>query len=161
MGATFSVTESVEIARPSEDVYAYAADYRNDIHWRQGVAELTVIPDGRAAVGTMTTEVLWFLGRRLVTKGEMTEAEANRKIAFRSLSGPISVSGYRLVEAAQGATRLTFHLKGELDGLFSVFAPVLRPVFRRQVRADLRRLQARLQSEQKATGVAGKTSGLT
>jgi uncharacterized membrane protein len=156
MGRNFVVTETVTIRRAPEEVYAFTSDYHNDVLWRHGVVEMRVAPAGPLKVGSRTRERMSFFGRRLLTEAEVTEVVPNRKTAFRSLSGPISVSGYRLIEPDGFGTRLTFHLAGELDSIFSAFAPLIRPVFRRQVQRDLVRLRTYL--ERTASPAAPLTS---
>jgi uncharacterized membrane protein len=145
MGSRFEVTERITIHRSPEDVYSFVSDYRNDVLWRHGVTEMTLDPPAPVRVGTRTREVMRFFGRRLLTEAEVTEVVPNQRTAFRSSSGPISVTGFRQVEPADGATEITFNLEGEMDSLFSALAPILKPMFRRQVSRDLVRLKMYLE----------------
>ena len=145
MGKRFEVTQSIMIHCPLEEVYAFMSDHRNDVHWRKGVSRMELDRPGPVTVGMQTTEVMRFMGRSLITRSEVTEAVLNQKMAFRSVSGPFPVSGYRHVEPNGGGTDLAYHLEGEVDGLFSALSFVLTPVFRRQIAADLKRLKAHLE----------------
>jgi uncharacterized membrane protein len=147
MGKRFEVTRSVTIHRPVEAVYAFATDPLKDRLWRKGVWKTASDRPGPPAIGTQTTETLRFMWRTVITRSEIIEAIPNRKLAFRSISGPLPVTGYRRFEPQGGGTTFTYHLEGEVDGLFAVLSPVLTPLFNRQIAADLQRLKAHLERE--------------
>ena len=58
MGRTVRVEESVQIARPTADVWAAIADYGLDREWRNGLQEMTPNPPGPPALGTKVHEVV-------------------------------------------------------------------------------------------------------
>ena len=148
-----SITESIGIDKPHTTVFAYACDYRNDPVWRSGVMDMRLEPVGPSRLGSKTHETLRFLFRSMVTEGEVTEFGADRRIAFRSTSGPMTVSGYREVVARDDGgsfddgTTFTFHLEGTPTGPDALFAPIVERLFRRRVREDLRRLKLVLERE--------------
>jgi uncharacterized membrane protein len=148
MGAKFAFTESVLINRPVEQVYQYACDYRNDIYWRKGVIEMRAEPPGIACDGMRTFEVLRSYGRSVTTEAEIREVIPNRRAAFKALTGPIKVSGYRALSPEDGGTRVELNLTGELDAFFSILWPFMRGGFARQMKEDLLRLKQRIEMSQ-------------
>lgn len=145
MGTIFSVTETVLVDRPVEQVFAYVTDYRQDVNWRQGVTEMQMVPNGPAGVGTRTVETMRAYGRTLRTTAEITGFEPNRRADFRAVDGPMPVSGSRIFKGRGGQTLVTYYITGELDALFSLLWPLLRRSYRRQIAGDLLRLKQRLE----------------
>jgi len=92
-----TVTGSVLIDRPREDVFAFVGNYENDPQWRSGVLEMRHDPPGPVGLGLRTHEVMRLMGRTMTTEPEVVEYEPGRKTAFRKVSGALSAAGYRLV----------------------------------------------------------------
>ena len=146
MGTKFSVTESTLIDRPLEEVFAYVTDYRNDVHWRQGVTAMAVEPEESTRVGTRTKEVMRAYGRVLHTEAEITSFVQNQRSDFRAINGPMPVSGSRTVESRGKQTLFTYSIAGELDPFFSLIWPLMRKSYQRQIAGDLQRLKQVLEA---------------
>nr|AUN37582.1 hypothetical protein [uncultured bacterium] len=127
---------SIVIQRPVAEVFAYINDYNNDPHWRGGVRTMTQSTPV-TQVGTETHELLHFMGSDYLTDAQITEFVPNSKSAFESTKATFPVSGWRLVEAVNGGTRLTMHTEIEIGGLMTLASPLLVTAFSRQMRADL------------------------
>jgi uncharacterized protein YndB with AHSA1/START domain len=138
---------SVVINRPVEEVFAFVAAMENDAQWRLGIAEMDVTTPPPFAVGSETREVLRFLGRTYVTTARCTAYEPHRRVAFRSLTWPQPVAGWRLVEPATGGTRVTHALEAEPVGwLGRLILPLQVAIMRRQMRRESQRLKALLEA---------------
>ncbi len=85
----FTVAGSIEIQRPTAEVFRFAGDYRNDPEWRRGVVTMRVDASGMPEIGTKTTEAMLIFGRLNSTIAEVVEFEEGRRTAFRSLEGPV------------------------------------------------------------------------
>ena len=106
---------SVAIRRPVGDVFAFVADGRNAPHWRSGV--LDVHKASGEGVGAIYTQgVRGPGGRRIAADYEITELEPDRRIAFRTIAGPVRPEGEFTFEAMGDATIVTFLLRAELSG---------------------------------------------
>lgn len=140
-----SVSGTVLIDRPRDDVFAYVSDYENDPQWRSGVSEMRHEPPGQVSIGVRTHEVMRFMGRDMATEAEVVEYEPGRRIGFRTISGALSAHGYRLVEDAGTGTRLTYHADAELTAAYRPFTALIKWAFSRRVGADLTRLKAILE----------------
>ncbi len=112
-----TVTDSILIQEPIDDVFAFACDYRNDPVWRSGVKEMRVSPGGKTRVGSRTYEVMNFLGRRLHTSAEVISYMPENKVAFRSLDGPMKLTGSRSVSRRPEGTQFTYYLEADLKAL--------------------------------------------
>ncbi|WP_020650655.1 SRPBCC family protein [Solimonas variicoloris] len=141
-----TVASSICVRRPTDEVFAYAGDYRNDAHWRSGVTAMRCEPDVEPALGVQTHETMQMLGLRAETLAEIIAWEPGRRTAFRSISGPVPCEGRRLFEATPDGTRVTYQLHLLPQGRWRLLAPLLALLFSVQVFADLRRLRRRIEA---------------
>lgn len=81
------IVGSVEIYRPASQVWAYVADYRNDIGWRAGVRQMRPSLPGPAEVGVTTHELLRLLGMTFRTDATIDRVEAGRLLEWRAQIG--------------------------------------------------------------------------
>ncbi len=135
------IKESITIRKPASEVFAFACNFQNDPSWRSGVVEMQLDPPGPCRLGTRTREVLHFFGQKMITEGEVTEYEPNRHVSFRTIKGPLPVRNYREVIAEGEATRFTYQIEAEPQGLYRVFAPLMERSFRKQLIGDLQKLK--------------------
>jgi hypothetical protein len=141
-----SVTESILMDCPADEVFAFIGNYEHDPQWRAGVFEMQHDPPGKARVGTKTHEVMRFMGQKMVNHAVVVEYEMGHKTAFRTISSALSASGYRLVEQQGQQTRFTYHAQSELSGLYKWLSPFIVWTFRRRVKRDLKRLKEIVES---------------
>ncbi len=139
-----TITETVAIDRPVEQVFAFISNYANDCLWRSGVIEMKQAEPTR--LGMTTKETIRFAGRQMTTIGLVTEFIPNKKISFRSISGAILVTGYRQLQLRDGRTLVTYSLSAQLLGIHGLLSPVVVYSFRRRVAGDLERLKAVLEA---------------
>jgi uncharacterized membrane protein len=138
---------SIDIQRPVEVVFAYAADPHNGPQWQGVIKEVRVTPDGPPRVGTKTTTVASFLGVKLEATNVVTAFEPNRSISMKGSSGPATLEGTFRVEAVGSGTRLSATLQVEPGGLFKVAGPVFASQFKKQFEADFQRLKELLEAQ--------------
>ena len=143
-----TVDHSVVIDRPIQEVFAFLADGENHIQWRSGLVEWKMTSEGPVGVGSTSSEVLQFLGRRMETSYELTEFEQDRKLAFKTTSGPIPMDGSYTLESAGSGTKLTFRIQGESGGFFRLAEHVLVRMVRRQVESDFGNLKDLLEAQE-------------
>jgi hypothetical protein len=143
-GAVFTISLSVDICLPPEEVFRFAGDYANDPVWRAGVTEMTYDVGGSAAVGVKTRETMRGLGNSAVTVAEITEYSRTRT-AFRSVSGPVACEGSREFLGTPGGTRFSYSLTLRPEGFLKGIEPILKLVFRCRIGGDIRRLKNHLE----------------
>ena len=78
------------------------------------MTEADVESAGPLTVGTTGHEVYRYLGIDIVTTWEITEFMTNRRVAYRSTSGPVSYEGSMSYESTDDGTRLTWRLEWEI-----------------------------------------------
>src|SRR5512133_3018254 len=117
--------QSIVIARPIDEVFAFVADQMNAPRWQQGLLEVRRTSETPLGIGTKHTFVRKFMGRRLEATNEYVEYELNRKVALRSTSGPMAFEGSYLTEPADGGTRVTSRIKMQPGNFVALAEPLI------------------------------------
>jgi uncharacterized membrane protein len=145
--AEMRVEESVEINRPLEEVYSYAANPEHYPEWSGIILEVQKEGPGELAEGERFTTISKFLGRTFETPFEVTAHEPNRLHSHRSTGGPLPQEyTSTFEETAGGGTRMTQAVEGEPGGFFRLAGPLLEAAGRRQFKADLETLKDLLEA---------------
>jgi carbon monoxide dehydrogenase subunit G len=134
---------SIVINRPVGDVFAFLADAENDKRWRPGVVEIRR-RSGTGAGAVYDQRVKGPLGRQIVADVEIVEFEPQRRIAFRTIAGPVRPEGSYELEPVDGGTRVTFELRAQLRGPSKLMAPMVASTMRSEV-SQLERLRQELE----------------
>jgi uncharacterized protein YndB with AHSA1/START domain len=132
-------TNTVEIARPPQDVFAFLADGRNGHRWRPGV--LDVAHKSGTGVGAIYEQgVKGPFGRRVPADYEITSYEPDTRLAFRAIAGPVRPEGSYELEPTDRGTRVTFSLRCSPTGFARLMTPMVAKTMRSEV-AQLDRLR--------------------
>ena len=144
---------SVVIAAPVERVFAFAADFENDPQWRDEVQQMRYTSDPPVGVGTRAVETARILGQTLETTTVTTDHEPNRRVAAKSISGPVPIVASRDFESVPGGTRFTYTLEGDTSGvlLFRLMGPILTRLYQKRIESYLGTLKGILETEPAAT----------
>ncbi len=138
------VTARRTIARPPEQVAAYAMDWHHDHEWTQGIkrAELTTpAPGGGFGVGAEVTRTAHFLGRRIDYVLRVEAHEPPTLLDMRSVAGPFPMHvTYRFDPAPEG-TAASIRVQG---GSYRLLEPLMAWFVRNNLRKDLRDLAERV-----------------
>ncbi len=141
------VEESIEINRPVEEVFSYAADPKHFPEWSGIILEVQQEAPGSLREGDRFTTVSKFLGRRFETPFERIGIEPNRRYTDRAAGGPVPDQAWTYTfEEVQAGTRLTRAVEGEPGGFFKLAEPLIERALKRQVRADLETLKDLLEA---------------
>ena len=98
--------QSVDIARPLEEVFAFVANPGNDARWGPICWRCPGLTRP-AGGGARFRYKAHFTGRQFELVREVTEYEPNRRQAVKTISGPLRFGGVRTFEAIPGGTRIT------------------------------------------------------
>ena len=137
--------QDIIIDRPLEEVFAYVGDQTNGPHWQSGLVEVRRTTEGPVGVGTKHTLVRKFMGRRLDADNEYVAYEPNKRIVFKTTSGPVRLEASYLVEPAAGGTRLTSRLEMDASRFLSLAEPLIAAGLRREMKAAFRVLKTLLE----------------
>jgi uncharacterized membrane protein len=141
------VRTEVEIARPRDEVAAYAADPDNATAWYENIKAVEWKSPHPLAVGSRIAFVAQFLGRRIAYTYEVVELVPGERLVMRTAEGPFPMeTSYGWEDAAGGGTRMTLRNRGEPSGFSKVAAPMMARAMRRANAKDLARLKAMLEA---------------
>jgi uncharacterized membrane protein len=142
------ITQTIEIARSPEDVFAYVDQLDRHGEWQSHIISSKLETEGPTRVGSKATDKRKVPGGTQDVTYEITEHDPPRRAAFKGLNGPVRPVGAITVEpAGEGRSRLTLELDLRGHGLVGQFVAILaRSQARKQVPADQQRLKERLES---------------
>jgi uncharacterized protein YndB with AHSA1/START domain len=143
------IVSSIEVARPSEEVFQYVTDPSRLPDWQMSAVDARLEGGGPLAVGSRVV-VTRRIGRseRAMTT-EITSHGPPRTWAGRGIDGPVRGNFNGTVEPLDdGArSRVTIELEFEGHGLGKLLVPLLvRPRARREMPGNMEALKARLES---------------
>ncbi len=142
--ATLRVEETVTIARPVHDVFAFVGDPANDSAWRSDVLAST--HQSQEPLGPGTT-FRWVskapLGKGREMEGKVDEYDPPHRVRLLCLGAGAPVVTYTL-EPGRGGTRLTRAVDVQCGPRF--MAPLIREVVKRRNAAYVAKLKEVLES---------------
>jgi len=130
-----NVEVSVVINRPLAEVFAILSNLENNMRWRSGMIAAEKTSTGPIDVGTTYRMINSLFGRRVEGQAVVTEYELNRKYATINISG-LPIKTKRTFEPVKGGTRVTFAVKAELGGLFTLTKPLVATIGKRRLARD-------------------------
>jgi uncharacterized protein YndB with AHSA1/START domain len=141
------ITESVEIARSPEEVFAYLDDLDRHGEWQEQLIAVRRETEGPTGVGTRVTDTRKVPGGKRDVTYEITAHDPPRRSSFRGVNGPIRPVGTITVEpAGEGHSRVTLEIDFEGHGIGKLLVPLVRREARKNIPEDQRRLKERLES---------------
>ncbi len=140
------VVTEIDIARPRNEVAAFAADPGNATAWYKNIKSVEWETPPPVAVGSRMRFVAQFLGRTLEYTYEVREIEPGSRYVMSTAQGPFPMeTTYQWEDAGEGVTRMTLRNRGEPAGFAALSAPFMTRAMRRANQADLRRLKTLLE----------------
>jgi len=143
-----AITESIEISRSPQEVFAYIDDLASHGEWQEQVVSAKVDGDGPTRVGTRSTETRKVGGREQEMTYEVTEHSPPHAFAFRGVDGSVRAIGRATIEPLDGGarSRVTLVLDFEGHGMGKLMLPLVRNQAGKQVPKDQARLKQMLES---------------
>ena len=143
-----AITESIEIARPPAEVFAYLDDLARHGEWQSQIVSSRVLTDGPTRVRTRCADARRAGGREQTVTYEITEHDPPRSFAFRGVDGPVRPVGRSTVEPVGDgrSSRVSIALDMRGHGIGVLLAPLARSQARKQVPQDQLELKRRLES---------------
>ena len=140
------VLTEIEIRRPRDEVFAFAADPANAPAWYKNIKAVEWQTSPPAEIGSRIQFRAQFLGRRLDYTYEVRELQPGRRFVMATAHGPFPMeTTYTWEDAPDGATKMTLRNRGEPSGFAAVTAPVITRAMRKANEGDLRRLKELLE----------------
>jgi uncharacterized protein YndB with AHSA1/START domain len=138
------VTVERVIARPREQVAAFAMDPANDRRWIGALTEVQELTPRPTGPGSRVKRVAAFLGRRMDYVNEIEQYEPGRRLFMRSVQAPFPLTVAYEFEDAPGGTLARIRTQGEGGRYYHLAGPLLNMMVRRGVSRDLRALEREL-----------------
>ena len=142
----FNMSETVEINRPAEEVFAYLTDLNNDPDWQKTIVEAKYTSEGPVAVGATGVHRAKGMGMTMDCGWELTEYEEPRRVVWKFISGPFTGKESYTLEATPGGTKLMHVAELHPQGLLRLLNPVAGGMFAKQSRKNLQSLGRILES---------------
>ena len=135
------------IARPVEQVAAYAADPDNAPKWYVNIKTVEWKTPTPLQVGSQLAFVAEFLGRRLAYTYEVVEFKPGARFVMRTAEGPFPMeTTYEWEAVGESDTLMTLRNRGEPAGFSRIVAPLMSMAMRQANTKDLRRLKSILEA---------------
>jgi uncharacterized membrane protein len=143
------ISESIEINRRPEDVFAYLDDVERHGEWQEQVDDVQPQHDQPMGIGKRVRETRRVPGGDRSMTYEITAYDPPRQSSFRVLDGPIRGAGTISVEPIGDGSRsrVTFTIDFQGHGLAGkVLLPVAKGQARKQIPRDQSKMKALLES---------------
>jgi len=137
----------IVINRPVEVVFAAVTDIPGWRRWQPGLLESRQTTPEPVGVGTKAVTVRANFGQRFQIRVDVTEFVPNHLVAFRSVSGPITVKIRMTLTPVAGGARLHQRTEGQPHGFFRVAQPVLAYPLTKEMPDGLARLKVLLENQ--------------
>jgi uncharacterized membrane protein len=144
------ISESIEIDRKPEDVFAYLDDVTRHGEWQDQIVDVQRQDDGPLRVGSKVKETRRVPGGDRSMTYEVTEHDPPRRSSFKVLDGPVRAVGTISIEPVGDGSRsrLTIAIDFKGHGLAGkVLVPVARTQARKQVPKDQAKMKELLESD--------------
>ena len=92
------ITESVEIERSPDEVFAYLDDLTRHGEWQESIVSAEKLTDGPTRVGTRVRQTRRTPGGSQTFTYEVTEHDPPRRSSFRAIDGAVRPVGTLAVE---------------------------------------------------------------
>ncbi|MGE5333304.1 MAG: SRPBCC family protein [Nitrososphaerota archaeon] len=143
-----TITTSIVVECPVEEVFAFATDARNNPLWQStsGLRGARQMPESPVGVGTQITEIWHILGMTAQSTSEVTAYEPGRCYTRHLLSGsgPIT-QGTHAFDATATGTQWTYTVLVQTDGTWSTTEPVLAAHLKQTMEAGMAKAKALLE----------------
>src|SRR6266536_3256686 len=141
------ITESIEIDRRPEDVFAYLDRLDRHGAWQGTIMSTRVETEGPTQVGSRAVDRRKVPGGPRDIASEIIEHDPPRSVAFRGVDGPVRPVGSITVETLGDGSRSRVTLQLDLrgHGIGKLFAPLARRQAAREIPQDQAKLKQRLE----------------
>jgi len=143
-----TITKSVNINRPPDEVFAYLDDLNKHPEWQPQIESRRIVTEGPTRVGTEVddTRVVGG-GRKVPMRWKVTEHDpAGRRSAFETIeSKMIKPSGVISVAQAGEGSEVTFQFTTNPFGFGWLMAPLINRDVEKTVTENLGRLKENLE----------------
>lgn len=141
------IMETIEVARPADEVFAYLSDFANNPRWQDGMVSAAFTTEPPLRVGSEYDQEARFMGKKIISHFRITELTPGRSVTIETTESTFPIKVTRSVTPLdEQRCEVTAHVTGDASGVFALAAPMMRWMVGRSVRADYARLKAVLEA---------------
>jgi uncharacterized protein YndB with AHSA1/START domain len=142
------IITTVHVARPADEVFAYATDPTRFPEWQQGVVDARLDAHGTARVGARCVTTRRIGGAKRAVTSELTRLDPPRTWGVRGLDGPIRATvDLEVTPLNERESRLTIAVDFDGHGIGKALVPLLvRRQAHKEMPTNLAKLKQRLES---------------
>jgi dehydrogenase/reductase SDR family member 12 len=144
--------ETIEVARPIDEVFAYVSDFGNAAQWDSGVAESRKAGAGPVGVGTTFKLRVRFGPRSIPMDYAIRELDRPRRVLLEGKSDSVHALDDIGFVATPRGTRITYTAEISLFGVLRAIEPFLKGALDRVGKNAVRGLQSALSGESSPPG---------
>jgi uncharacterized protein YndB with AHSA1/START domain len=123
-----SVSRTVTVNRPLDEVFAYLSDFTNTEEWDAGTVRTTRV-SGDGGVGTTYHNVSKFLGREVEVEYVVERVVPGEVFALRGENSSTVAHDTMTFREVPGGTEVTYAATFDFKGPFKLFDPLTKPLF--------------------------------
>ncbi len=124
---------TIDIARPTAEVYRFLADGLNNPKWRPAVVEVSLISGVAGTVGAVYRQRLKGPLGHVSGDYRIVEALPDTRIKFEVVSGPARPTGLFEIEATRDGARVRFTLSFQPKGLMRLMNRMIQKTMEGEV----------------------------
>lgn len=136
---------TIHLNRPVEQVFAFLADTRKVSSWQSSLIELEQLTEGPLRAGSRFREVRRTGPRQSEIQAEITDFEANKRFATKTITKPQVTVSYSL-EGEDGGTRLNYKFVMLTSGMMRLLEPLIAGSIKKDTDLDFQSLKRILES---------------
>jgi carbon monoxide dehydrogenase subunit G len=121
--------ETLEVARPLDEVFAFVGDFANTKDWDPGVSDSQKVTDGPVGVGTRYAVDVVFGSRTLPMTYEVTTWDPPNRVVLRGEGSTVTAVDDIRFEAIERGTRVRYSADLRLKGLLKLAEPFMKGRF--------------------------------
>lgn len=140
------VLTEIVIARPRDEVAAFAVDPDNATRWYESIKSVEWVTPPPLEVGSQIAFVARFLGSRLEYTYEVLELVPGERFVMHTAQGPFPMQTTYEWRDVAGGTHMTLRNNGEPGRFSKPGARLMAGAMRRANMKDLQRLKAMLEA---------------
>ncbi len=137
------ITESIEINRRPEEVFAYLDDVKRHGEWQEQIVDVQPEGDQPMGVGKRVRETRRVPGGDRTMTYEITEHDPPRQSSFHVLDGPVRAVGTVSIEPAGDGSRSRLTITIDFEG-HGIGGKLLLPLAKSQARKQIPKDQAKM-----------------
>jgi hypothetical protein len=144
----FRFSQSLQIDRPSTQVWPYLIAFEQVPLWEHGIVEVRQVTPGPPAVGTEMFARRIYAGRETSLSGRIVAFEDGRSAAMSLRGGPLDdvIVEYAVEPIDDRRSVVTYRARGSLVRPLRFLHPILPAMGRAEARKNLAKLQRRIEA---------------